>query len=315
LLTVADGPVELVIDDVNADGNLDIVAAGNRSGDGTFSVLLGNGDGTFAASIDTVSNFSPATLDLGDLNGDNIPDIVIGNASFSFSNRVEARFGNGDGTFDAPTTYAFGGAGFFPGAPQQIKLADVDNDGNLDVVGVDSTTNSARVLLGRSNGTFEGVVAYDVGSNPESLDVGDLNGDGWLDLIVANRSDGLVSLLLGNGDGTFAPAIDFSVGNAPVWVELADLDNDGDLDFVTANRDDDTISARLNSSIGGNGSTPTARLYNYDTTFSQITGIFDEEGRTILFDIDPATGNTLSMTQVIGELGGADDLVTQHRLD
>jgi YD repeat-containing protein len=53
------------------------------------------------------------------------------------------------------------------------------------------------------------------------------------------------------------------------------------------------------------------RLYTYDSTFNQISSYTDELGRQTLYEIDPNNGNVLSTTQVVGEVGGNDDLVTQ----
>ena len=53
------------------------------------------------------------------------------------------------------------------------------------------------------------------------------------------------------------------------------------------------------------------RQFTYDPVFNQLTGITDELGRQVLFAIDSANGNVLSTTQVIGAVGGDDDIVTR----
>ncbi len=62
-----------------------------------------------------------------------------------------------------------------------------------------------------------------------------------------------------------------------------------------------------NGSGGGIG----GRYYTYDPVFNQLTSMTDELGRQMLYEIDPNNGNVLAMTQVVGEVGGSDDLVTQ----
>ncbi|HND52788.1 MAG TPA: hypothetical protein PLV92_10345, partial [Pirellulaceae bacterium] len=52
--------------------------------------------------------------------------------------------------------------------------------------------------------------------------------------------------------------------------------------------------------------------YTYDATFSQLTRIVDQLGHQTLFDIDPTNGNTRSVTQVVGAIGGGDDVVTRY---
>ncbi|SMP52660.1 RHS repeat-associated core domain-containing protein, partial [Neorhodopirellula lusitana] len=56
-------------------------------------------------------------------------------------------------------------------------------------------------------------------------------------------------------------------------------------------------------------STQTGQSFTYDSTFNQLTSSTDELGRQTLFDIDPANGNTRSITQVVDQPGGSDDVV------
>ena len=303
------GPVELVLEDLDADGDLDLVAAGNRNSVSEFAVFLNAGDATFAAAMVSESDFLASTVDVGDLDNDGVPDIVIGNAASAFNNRVDVRLGLGDGTFGPGTTWILGGTGFFPGAPTQVKLSDATGDGVLDIVGTDPSTDSARLLRGLGDGTFEDVVAYQVGASPSSVDVADADRDGIVDLVVANQGSDSFSVLLGNGDGTFAQRADFSVGHAPSWLRLVDIDSDGALDVITTNRDADSLSVRLGT---GSFDAHTAWTAEYDAEFSQLTRTIDEEGRVVLMDIDSETGNTLSVTQVVGSVGGDDDIVTSY---
>ncbi len=53
-----------------------------------------------------------------------------------------------------------------------------------------------------------------------------------------------------------------------------------------------------------------ATVYTYDPTFSQLTSVTDELKHTTLYDVDPANGNVRSTTQVVGVVGGTDDLIT-----
>lgn len=55
----------------------------------------------------------------------------------------------------------------------------------------------------------------------------------------------------------------------------------------------------------------TSRRFTYDPTFNQLTSMTDELGHQTLYQIDPNNGNLLSLTQVVGAVGGNDDLITQ----
>src|SRR5262249_3932226 len=74
-------------------------------------------------------------------------------------------------------------------------------DGILDIVVVNSFSNSVSVLRGNGDGTFQNAVDYLVGVDPRSLVAADFNGAGALDLAVANDHSNDVSVLLNRTDG------------------------------------------------------------------------------------------------------------------
>ncbi len=133
-----------------------------------------------------------------------------------------------------------------------MALADVNGDGNLDLVAVSqgqgpngqpSSNGFVWVLLGNGDGTFQQPVQYSVPTQtPTSVAVGDLNGDRKLDLAVISSAPysakGQIWTLLGKGDGTFGSAQAALPGGLPgpygYSVALADLNGDGKLDVVFA---------------------------------------------------------------------------------
>ena len=138
--------------------------------------------------------------------------------------------GNGDGTFQPAVTYVCGGS------CTSVALADVNGDGNLDLLVAISSPRTVGVLLGKGDGTFQPVVNYASGGGSYSVAVADVNGDGKPDLVVANDVPTSVGVLLGNGDGTFQPVINFASGGTnTLSVAVADVNGDGKLDLVTAN--------------------------------------------------------------------------------
>ena len=70
-------PVSVVLADVNGDRKQDAIVVNDTSA--TISVLLGMGDGTFAAKVDYTIGGQPLSLAAGDLNGDGRVDLAITN--------------------------------------------------------------------------------------------------------------------------------------------------------------------------------------------------------------------------------------------
>jgi hypothetical protein len=130
--------------DFNADGVVDL-AIGVRGavGNGTF-LLLGNGDGTFAASIFTgVFGFLDG---MGDFNGDGKLDLAAGDFHFQTNGSTNIGLGTGTGTFQLLSI-----SGLIPGV-----VGDFNNDGALDIANINNvlpdTTTHIQVLI---QGLFE----------------------------------------------------------------------------------------------------------------------------------------------------------------
>src|SRR6185503_20746038 len=104
----------------------------------TVTVLMGNGNGTFAAGV-PYEGGGDATPDvaLGDVNHDGNVDII---AAARF-NMIGVLLGNGDGTFGTASTYStiFG--------INHLTVGDFNADGNLDVL-TDGFTGSGGILMG-----------------------------------------------------------------------------------------------------------------------------------------------------------------------
>jgi hypothetical protein len=121
--------------------------------------------------------------------------------------------------------------------PMSLVVADLNGDGNLDIVSVDDDQNNGSsavsVLLGNGDGTFQSHVDYPLPDFAAAGVLGDFNGDGKLDLAVS-IDDGFVSILLGNGDGTFQQHEDFAMPIYGTGLTAGDFNGDGKLDVAVA---------------------------------------------------------------------------------
>lgn len=104
-------------------------------------------------------------------------------------------------------------------------LADLDDDGDLDVAGLQQVLGgpSRTLLFANSGGTFQPPVTISFGGRPLA---GDIDGDGMTDLAVYDQ--GRLRVLRRTGPGlVYDPPTDFA---SPPMYSLADFDQDGDLD-------------------------------------------------------------------------------------
>jgi hypothetical protein len=190
--------------DFNRDSQMDLVV----SSIGRVAILLGDGTGSFTIanrmSVGLYSGDSPAWVEVADIDGDTLGDIVTANPE---SDHLFVLSGDGAGKFDEPRAWPSGGLD-----PRAIVAADFNRDGWLDLAAANSSSNTVTVRLNDGFGGFGSIIDPDpprgrpvrpneaivisVGSLPVGIAAGDLDGDGDPDLAVANQGDDSVSVLM-----------------------------------------------------------------------------------------------------------------------
>ena len=182
----AGSPYSVTSADVNGDDKPDLIVANDSWSSGTVSVLINNGNGTFADKVDYTTGSSPRSVTSADLNGDGKLDLIVANAG---SYTVSVLLNKGDGTFADKVDYTTGPS------PYSVTSADVNGDGKPDLIV--SKNGAVSVLLNKGDGTFADKLDYPTGTG-SSVTSGDLDGDGKSDLIVANSYSNTVSVLINN---------------------------------------------------------------------------------------------------------------------
>jgi Bacterial Ig-like domain (group 3)/FG-GAP-like repeat len=267
----------VAVADLNGDSVPDLVVtnwSGEANGDGTVSVLLGTGNGTFGTPVSYDAGVQAAnSVAVGDVNGDGVPDLIVaGLCTICVRGLVSVLLGNGDGTFQSAITYGSGGV-----SPHSVAVADLNGDGKLDLIVANyfntfsnATSGAIGVLLGNGDGTFQTAVAYDtVGIGATDVAVADLRGINKLDLVVSDYAycpqygQGCIVVLLGNGNGTFQPAVAVASGSGYSSVVVADVNGDHVPDIVATTGSLPDGDGEVDVLIGnGNGTFQTAVAYD-----------------------------------------------------
>ena len=144
-IMVGTAPSSIAVTDFNSDGKQDLAIT--NEGSSSVTVLLGNGNGTFAAAAGSpvATGLDPYGVATLDFNGDGKPDLAVANAG---SNNVTVLLGNGSGGFTPA-----GNSPFMVGnGPTSIAVADFNSDGRADIAvtnyGFEPAGTNITVLLG-----------------------------------------------------------------------------------------------------------------------------------------------------------------------
>lgn len=292
---VGSAPNGIVAGDLNGDGKLDLAIANEN--DDNVTILLGNGDGTFAAAAGSpiAVGTTPNAIAIGHFDAGATLDLAVANLG---SSDVTILLGNGNGAF----TPAGGSPVAVGTSPGWIAAGDLNGDGKTDLVTANEGADSISILKGNGDGTFTAAPDITFGTMPAFfVTIDDLNGDGKLDLCVLLTFDYRAAILLGNGDGTFAPPKFYMPDADPETAAVGDFNSDGKKDLVIAHFDIDKISFMYGN---GDGSFAALRLFaaGGDRTLAGVFADFNGDGKSDLAVVNADT-NTMGVLSGDGKGG------------
>jgi FG-GAP-like repeat len=264
------GVNDVAIGDFNGDGHLDLVFANHERR--YVTLLLGNGRGQFVAAprspfpVEVIPHTHGIAA--GDFNKDGRLDIVTDSWG---NNQIEVLFGDSIQGFKVPGSFFKVGKHPY----QRLRVADINRDGNPDIVTTNLDGNNTTILLGDGKGGFREAPGSPVacGDSPFGLAIGDLNQDGIPDLAIINSpastADGTgkngLTVLYGDGTGKFTPMKGSPVqsGKIPNRVAIGDINGDGVDDIVVSDNAVDTVYLFLMSKNSSVQSSTAIRVGNH----------------------------------------------------
>jgi hypothetical protein len=273
------GAYKLAMGDLNRDGRPDAVVA-MQTLPQDLAVLINSGTAfmqpTYYAGLTGGQNTNIARPGIADFNGDGKPDLVIPVPP----DAVNLMLGDGSGNLAPPTAMQLPSTNL-----RDLALADMDNDGRLDVVlpGDDANNNSiVMTLLGAGNGTFNVVMPIPtIPRLAQNVAVADFDGDGRKDAAAAiyTGGSGIVSVLKGTPGGLL-PTVSYSATSSAVPIVTGDFNSDGKLDLVIG----DALFSKLGVYYGNGDGTFRSEvevpIANFGEPIALAAGDFNNDGKT-----------------------------------
>ncbi|MBZ5715139.1 FG-GAP-like repeat-containing protein [Nannocystis pusilla] len=237
---LASEPSQVIVEDFNGDGHLDIIAA--EPNPKKIHVRLGDGAGGFDAGTGfSVPDNLPRGLTSADIDGDGDLDVLVrSNAGVTvLVNNGAGKFINGGPALAASA------------APQALVAADIDGDGDPDFATADGTSHNVSVRWGAAGTTFSAAKTLRAGLEVSDIVAADLEGDGQIDLVALNKKSGNVSVFKNLGDRNFARQRTYRVPLDSTWMRVADIDGDDHLDLLVLDPAARSVYVRPGDGAGG----------------------------------------------------------------
>ncbi len=266
------GPIQSAAADFNNDGYPDLAVLNYT--DGSVSIFLNNGYGTFGEQNIYSVMTHPYAFTVSDFNNDSFPDIV---ATCSEANVISYLENNGDGTFkpriNSPTQqFPFG-----------LDAYDFNSDLYTDIAVINRHSETFQILTNNHDGTFTPTFSAYTGAGPGFLTIGNLDGDRFPEIAVTRSYDYLwftisaLTIFRNNHDGTFTQYFNYEYGATCSNIYLYDFNGDSYNDIITNTFRENTEEMCFFINDGwGNFGEPVTAYCSYEGRFTMAD--FDNNG-------------------------------------
>ncbi len=263
-------PDAVTIADINEDTHLDIIMAGY--GDSSLCIFWGSGDGSFYKQ-DTLKITHEKAVDVAPahLNSDSLLDLAVITQDNA---RLLVFISKGNGTFELPLEYTT------TGDPNDLKIADFDNDLDLDVAVGHGGGSYFYIHYNDGAGDFSTKVQQSAPAGPPTfLDVGFMNDDLFWDIVTVKggMTEGTLDILLNDQSGNVSESAVATPGEYMRGIYLAQIDSGGLMDIVSVNKDGLYIS--IGNGTGGIFNTDTLATYDSNSAERLCVDDLNMDGR------------------------------------
>jgi hypothetical protein len=316
-----DFPSDLEVVDLNGDSVPDIVVS--LEGERLLRSFLGNPQGRFLPSGEVDAGSLPSRLLAADIEGDGMEEVLLGSADRLFIYKstpegnlaefaryplldvpsgIAAGYFNEDSFTDVMISYETQGAYIFfgegdgdigsgvqleeemndIGSIMDLRAADMDRDGNTDLLVHGSTGGRYHVLWGTGTGSFLNGPVIEPAVTPSIPFIVSFDGGSILDVLSIAPESGVLEAyggrvcgmlgeilsssdefeLFGEGGGPaycFSARGEYRCGSAPIWADTGDFDADGSIDMCVLNRGSGSLSLFFGTGRGLFGQAPVFR--------------------------------------------------------
>jgi len=196
-MTIPQYPNALVADDLDGDGSIDLAIGCSSGSPYCLAIVKNRGDRTFASPVTINHSSLPGFLATADFDGNGAKDLVMADKRREceeicdpwgwceticniVGDTVSVLMNRGGGAFSTLRRLSV------EPVPNALTVADLDRDGDEDIISTSEIAGKVSVLLNRGDGTFENALRLLAGGKAFRVAAADLDGDGSIDIATAN---------------------------------------------------------------------------------------------------------------------------------